>query len=398
MKINTNIFKIPFLLISLLIFSVPLMGQGTVIVREILSPDNIVIFYVGDFGVTDASSSAPIFEYELSATEYPQSVRITFSMNATVPFLDLNNTEIIFAQTSEFEINGFIRISNTQLVDDINRITDSSGEEVTFSVPVQRNIGDADPAKRDALIEAVTRSGKLPAGAYSFTFLVESSTALNVDNPFESKIIDITNPTTLDLIWPGASLAEDFEIFTTFPRFEWESEGCEYGIRVSLYNPVNHSSLQEALNDDAYLPFGGDGYYVGDDPTSKILLYPSSADAKQLEFGKTYVWSVKKTCLTTGGDEERNSDILVFKIADLTGEGDDTGVGGIITDPVIAALQLILGETAFDAYFSGNGELVGYTTVTSILLNGATADVEAVNDLVKKMDSGEVTAIRIEIP
>ena len=116
-----------------------------------------------------------------------------------------------------------------------------------------------------------------------------------------------------------------------------------------------------------------------------------------MEYGKTYVWSIKKVCVTTAGDEEINSSIFAFKIPDLSGGDDGTeGTGGVITDPVISALQSLLGEL-FDALFTGDGELAGYTIVASILLNGETATSEAVSELAEKVLSGEVTAIQFEI-
>jgi len=400
MRIDTNFFKIFFILFSLFLFSVPLMGQGTLRVNEILSPESIVIFYIGDFDFDNAEGSVRIFEYELSAIEYPQTVKITFAMNATVPSLGLNNTEILFAETDEFTIHAAIRISNRQLDRNTDKIKDINNDTVPFHVLETRDIGDVDPAKKDELIDAVTKSGKLPAGAYVFSFLVESTTASNVDNPFESRIIEITNPTTLDLIAPGGALSEELEIFTLFPIFQWESQGCEYFIRLSEYNPAVHSSVEEALNDISNLPFPDDGGYFGGDDgeglQSTTLQYPLTG-AKELEYGKSYAWSVRKVCETTAGPEERDSDIYVFRVADITGEAEaGPGAGGVITDPVISALQTILGG-AFDGLFSEDGELAGFEIVSGIVLNGETAAVEAVTALAEKMLSGEISAVQIEI-
>ncbi|MCH7619606.1 MAG: hypothetical protein IH880_07550 [Candidatus Marinimicrobia bacterium] len=400
MKLDTNFIKISVIFVSLFLFSVPLMGQGTVIVNEILSPDNIVIFYVGDFDFNDAKGSPRIFEYELSATQFPQTVKITFAMNATVPSLGLNNTELLFAETDEFTFLAPIRISNRQMDRNTDEIRDINNDPVIFGVPTVKDIGDVDPDLKDKLIKDVTESGKLPAGTYVFTFLVESSTASSVNNPFEIKIMEISNPTTLDLVSPGSYLEDEVEVFTLFPIFQWESTGCEYFIRVSEYDAAVHSSVEEALNDVSNLPFPDDGgYYGGDDGEglqSTSLQYPLSG-AKLLEFGKTYVWSVKKVCVTTAGDEERNSDIFAFKIPNISGEDEDTdGTGGVITDPVISSLQTLLGDV-FDALFTGDGELAGYTEVANILLNGETATAEVLRELAERYLSGEVTAIQFEI-
>ena len=373
-------------------------GQNTIRVDELVSPDAIVIFYVGDFDFTNASANPLIFRYRLSADVYPVKMKITFGMTATVPTLDLNNEEIFFAETDFFEINNQIIISNRELDENTTTIKDIDGEDVTFDV-IETRVLEGDLL--DELVTAVTQSGKLPAGKYILFFKVSSNSA-TVVNDFEDKIIEITNPTTLDLVGPGGFLADEIEIFTLFPIFQWESQGCEYSIRVSEYDPAVHSSVEEALNDVSNLPFPDDGsYYAGDDDEglkSTTLQYPLSG-AKSLEYGKKYVWSVKKTCVTTAGEEERNSDIFAFKIANITGEGDDSGggvTGGVITDPVLAALQSILGD-AFDNLFAVDGELAGYTTVAGIILNGETASAGAVSDLAEKMLSGEIGAVQIEI-
>lgn len=398
MKIDT-IFGKMWVMVGILAVSISsVSGQNTIRVSELVSPDAIVIFYIGDFDFTNAAANPLIFKYRLSADVYPVKMKITFGMTATVPSLGLNNEEIFFAETDFFEIENQIIISNRELDENTTSITDITGESVKFNVIDTRVLeGDL----QDELVKAVTQSGKLPAGKYILFFRVSSNSA-DVDNEFEDKIIEITNPTTLDLVGPGGFFADGIEIFTLFPIFQWESQGCEYSIRVSEYDPEVHNSVEEALNDVSNLPFPDDGaYYAGDDGeglASTTLQYPLSG-AKQLEYGKTYVWSVKKTCITTAGEEERNSDIYAFKIADITGEGDESGgdiTTGVITDPVLAALQSILGD-AFESLFAVEGELAGYTTVAGVLLNGATASAEAVSDLAEKMLSGEIEAVQIEI-
>ena len=398
MKIDTILGKLWVMAGILLLNISSVFGQNTIMVTELVSPDAIVIFYAGDFNFTNASANPLIFKYRLSARTYPAKMKIVFGMTATVPSLGLNNEEIFFVETDSFKIENPVIISNREIDESTSTITDVTGQTVNFNVIETRQL---EGALQDDLVESVTQSGKLPAGKYILFFKVTSSSA-DVDNNFEDKIIDITNPTTLDLVGPGGFLSEEFEIFTLFPIFQWESQGCEYAIRVSQYDPLIHSSVEEALNDISNLPFPDDGsYFAGDDGEgleSTTLQYPLSG-AKQLEYGKTYVWSVKKTCITTAGEEERNSDIYAFRIANITGGGDDSGAGitgGVINDPVIAALQTIFGDV-FEAIFSGDGELAGYTIVSNILLNDETATAGAVSDLAEKMLSGEVGPVQIEI-
>ncbi len=411
MKIDANVIKIlAITLFTFLSFS-NINAQEPIYhveVLEIRAPDDIVIFYVGDFNFIDASIDPIIFEYRIRELNgNPVEVDMEFMMRATVPSLDLNDEILYHVRTVPEEPLKWdgdpLTISN-RIIDENTRnrgfINDDLGHRVNFGTETLAQISDKD---QEDLQEAVLKAGKLPAGKYTFFLNISSRDADTEVLSYEkTKIIDITNPTTLDLVGPGGFLSEEFEIFTLFPIFQWESQGCEYGIRVSEYDPAVHSSVEEALNDVSNLPFPDDGtYYAGDDGEgleSTTLQYPLTG-AKQLEYGKTYVWSVKKTCVTTAGGEERNSDIYAFKIADITGEGDDSGVGvtgGVITDPVLAALQSIFGD-AFVGLFSGDGELAGYTTVVSVLLNGETATADAVSNLAEKLLSGDVTSIRIEI-
>ncbi|MCH7494976.1 MAG: hypothetical protein IH825_02620 [Candidatus Marinimicrobia bacterium] len=397
MKLDTNFIKV-ILITGILVLNSSISSGQTITVNELVSPDNIVIFYIGDFSFDDASSNPLIFQYRITADQYPQNVKMQLTMNATVPSLGLNNEEILYAETNAFEIKAPITISNRVIDTGTKKIFDEAGNEVPFSVPITR---EPDTDTQDDLIEAVSQAGKLPAGVYTFSLEILSLSGATVNYTFENpKIMEISNPTTLDLVSPGSYLEDEVEVFTLFPIFQWESTGCEYFIRVSEYDAAVHSSVEEALNDVSNLPFPDDGgYYGGDDGEglqSTSLQYPLSG-AKLLEFGKTYVWSVKKVCVTTAGDEERNSDIFAFKIPDISGGDEGTvGTSGVITDPVIAALQTLLGDV-FDALFTGEGELAGYTEVASILLNGETATSEAVSELAELYLSGEVTAIQFEI-
>ena len=412
MKIDTKVVKI--LVITLITFSsfVGVIAQTShpnqVEVLEIIAPDEIVIFYMGDFNFVDASIDPIIFQYRISELNgNPVEVNLEFKMTATVPSLELNDEILYHVQTlpgEPLKWDGHPLTISNRIIDENTRnrgyINDNFGHRVNFGTETLAQISDAD--QKD-LQDAVLKAGKLPAGKYTFFLNIWSSDPNTEVLSYEkTKIIDITNPTSLDLVGPGGSFSEGVEIFTLFPIFHWESQGCKYSIRVSEYDQAVHSSVEEALNSGANLPFPDDGsYYAGDDGEgleSTILQYPLSG-AKQLEYGKTYVWSVKKACITTAGEDERNSDIYAFKIANITGEGDDSGVGvagGVITDPVLSALQSILGDL-FEGLFSGDGELAGYTTVAGILLNGETATAEAVGDLAEKLLSGDVGPIRIKI-
>ena len=224
---------------------------------------------------------------------------------------------------------------------------------------------------------------------YVFDFSIQSLTAdvVNVGQ----RIITISNPTSPGLISPGGDVSEGMIISTQLPFFEWDFQGCEYFIRISEYDAALHSSPEEGLNDLSSLPFPDDGGYypspeeAGNGLKSGTLLYPLEG-AKPLEPGKTYAWAVKKMCRTTGGYEPMFSTIFTFTL-----QSEVTAV-----DPAILALKSLLGD-AFDALFTGEGELAGYNKVVSVLLNGEAATASAVSDVAGMRLSGEITQMSIEI-
>ena len=102
--------------------------------------------------------------------------------------------------------------------------------------------------------------------------------------------INVNEPEYIDLISPGGAVSDTSNniVYSTFPVFTWSSDNCsvcETEIRVCEFNPENHSSPIDAINDMPSLPnISGDEYYSIDDNINAFQ-YPTS-DAKNLEIGK----------------------------------------------------------------------------------------------------------------
>ena len=102
-------------------------------------------------------------------------------------------------------------------------------------------------------------SGKIPNGTYILNVTLRCSEDESIIYDSITKTIEAYEPVYLDLLSPGGSLQDttSTSIFNTLPLFTWSSDycsQCEYGIRVSEYNPNLHSSLTDAIEDTSVLP------------------------------------------------------------------------------------------------------------------------------------------------
>ena len=92
-------------------------------------------------------------------------------------------------------------------------------------------------------------SGKIPNGTYLFTFELWSASSENTcgGNKIATirRDVEIYEPTFLDLQSPGFNSileADQSPVFTTYPNFIWSTDmcsACDYGIRVSKYDPLD---------------------------------------------------------------------------------------------------------------------------------------------------------------
>ena len=173
----------------------------------------------------------------------------------------------------------------------------------------------------DNFYNEVQSSGVLPAGEYELTVRAyifgdwNNSTSntydlidkenKRVDKAYESeqtqsllnlnideKIV-LSNPTNME------------SIYTTNPWFRWESPGfgttqnpirVEYRVKVALFNPELHSSLEDALNDatNIYFDSGWDPNINSIErgtPEQISIQYPSSE--RELSCGYQYCWRVE---------------------------------------------------------------------------------------------------------
>lgn len=346
------------------------------------APDQYSMLYVADL-VNDPATAPIIFQIRLGPQDGVTNpeIWITAQFTADVPDLDLQNEQIFYVETNSFELIGTVNITNRDLASQSNTVNTSAGQmQITAD---GENIEYIQGDQQDNLINAILSMPTVPPGLYTFSYTIHT------DDGSLSDIVSVefeARP-SVQLIAP----ADEAVVQNTYPVFQWESSGasrqCYYGIRVCEFDPEKHSSLEEALNDQANLPYPDHGgYFIPENADATSFQYPLSG-AQDIDEGKQYVWQVQKYCPTTRGQEAVESEIFKF------------AVGGEQVDPVSLALQSILGPDLYEQYFGVGGELAGYEPdpANITLDEGEVMSMSQLMNLSTQFSTGQYTIINTQV-
>lgn len=359
-----------------------------------------VTYYITTVDLNTGSSSVPIVEARLSNnTNDSISVVMEFEIIVDSDYLDLDNETLFKARTLPFFFENDIFISNMDLTIDTRGVYDIVGNQVNISVELEERL---ELAAAEELFNTVLQSGKLPDGHYSYRVnIFNGEDESEIWGEFE-EILSVTSPTYLQLVSPGGELADTTvnEIFTTYPVLQWESDpcnyvdpetgdyGCEYFLRVAEFDPEIHSSVDEAIESTTRMPLNQseDWGFIGTGVSS--YQYPA-IDVGELEQGKVYVWQCLKRLRATDGFDEILSDIMAFKVKDIseTDSQSEDGISGGDDNPTTAVLQSAIGGEQFGEFFEAGGPAFGYTLNGNITLNNEEVSLSFVQELL----SGGIT-------
>jgi len=337
----------------------------TVLLTSLVSAQTITVTAQPDIAewdmiyVLDAQKSfnpgEPIlFSYRIDpGMNSVEGVDFHLSLYATALDLGFENS-LIFSVDLSMDLQGPLVINNTKLNTSVKSdgLIDELGNTIKFNTFDYDGISNAESS---GLLSKMI-DGELPSGTYSFKLRVTAPSGTTVDyvgfNP--DKVINIQKPEGFNLISP----LDDEQIAIANPTFEWNSIGCDdYSIRICEYNPLFHSSADDAINSESSLPYpDNQSFYPVGDATS--FLYEGIG--RPLEVGKTYVWQVKKVCRTNSADKEITSQINRFTILE-TGRTDS---------PCQLQLRDVLGDSQYNILFGTNGPLEGYGDCAEITLDG----------------------------
>ncbi len=380
------------ILFSIIIFNNKIKSQEIVLNGEIYE---YATYYVNSFDFNTGATNVQIFRYTLTSSSYPIQLKVVFRASMLSPALGINSKQIIMeVLTDEFQLQAPLILDNRDISSETTTIydMDSPPNSIQLGGQVTESL---DPSQADAILQSVLATGTIADGDYTFEIeiLSENDQILVAD----SKTIVIESFSSIELESPGSASLSDTSnnvIYTSFPVFQWFSQtGSGYNtfIRVAEFNPSNHNSIEEALDDQRVLPFGSneEWFSISNDNSFQ---YPYS-DAGLLEEGKVYGWQIKVQIPTTSGMENMLSSIFAFKI----------GISGTIetinqiTNSFLITLEETLGTDQFNALFGDGNELQGYLPSGQFEINGVAVDESTVSYLLNQIINNEYQVQSIDV-
>ena len=370
----------------------PVVAQNVTLSGDIYE---YATYYISSFDLNTGGTNVQIFRYQLTSDEYPVPVRIWFRASLVSPSLGISSpSTIIEIVTDPFDLKAPVILDNRDISSETTTIYDMASPPNSIQITGQV-VDRLDPSQVDAILQSILASGKIADGEYTFEIQIQSVSGQILAS--DAKTIVVQSPVSISLEYPGGVLADTLDnvVYTTFPIFQWFSQpcaGCNTFIRVAEYDPVVHSSLEDAIDDQRVLPFDqNETWYLIDNINS--FQYPFSG-AFPLEEGKVYGWQVMMTLPTTSGAEDMASPIFAFKIG-TTGTVETTGA---VTNPLLVVLQQVLGEDQFNAFFGSGNEFQGYTPTGQIEINGITVDEASVSYLLNQILSNnyQIQSVGVE--
>lgn len=356
---------------------------------------SIVGYYLGGFNPSTGDTDVLLFEYIISGPSQcyhgsnTEVINVEFSIDIFSPALGFTTpTEFLDATLVLSDFTGPVRIKNT----DINVGTSTvDGADLQINQP-QVHVTNAE---LESMASYIINTGKIPNGTYVFSFTLtsgsnESDCSGQAIDQFV-RTVEIYEPTFLDLISPGErniASAEQSPVFSTFPVFNWSTDmcsACNYGIRVSEYDPSKHSSLSEALNDNSSLPLDQSKDFFTITGEGLNFQYPSSGGI-ELFPGNYYVWQIRRDYGTTVGQKEDYSEIFIFKINSF----DDSSSSNL------DIIKDLLGDDMFESLFGPGKEFDGYS-LSGFQLNGAEVDGSAIQNIINSINQGNSQLIDINV-
>ena len=340
-------------------------------------------YYINSFDINTGSTNVQIFRYTLSSVDTGfQEVKVHFKASMISPSLGIeNNQTIIEVQTDPFRFKNGILLDNRFISSETTIIYDM--DSPPNSIDLKGQVLDRlDPSQAEVIMQSVMTTGKIADGEYTFEVNILSASDQVLQS--DSKTILVQSPVAISLESPAGTLSDtlDNTVYTTFPIFQWFSQicnGCNTFIRVAQFNSQTHSSMEDAMEDQRVLPFDQTvDWYQIDNINS--FQYPFSG-AYPLEEGNVYCWQVMITMPTTSGSEEMVSTIASFKI----GEPGNIESNEMMSNPLLMALQQLLGDEQYNTLFGSGSELQGFNPTGQVDVNGITVDESTINNLLNQI-------------
>ena len=387
---NKKIFNTFICIFLISILEIAHAQCGDFQIEEDYFADHLIGFYLNSIDINTGNSSIEYFRYRIKQENSQiDELMAEYSLIINSPDLGLSNFELM---------SGSIEISNISIPELVFSNLDINFN--TTSIPgadfKSKDSNFASTSELEAIQSVILSSGKIPNGTYLIKVTLKCSDNENIIYDETVKTIEAYEPVFLDLLSPGGAIQDTSitSILNTMPLFTWSSDyctQCNYGIRVSPYDPSLHSSLSDAIEDMAVLPSNQslDYYPV---TTNGSFAYPSQ-DAFDLIVGNLYVWQIQRSYETTLGTQENKSEIFVFKISTFDNLLDDSSDDDLYKD----LLKDLLGYQ-YEELFNDGGELKGFTIQNNtIIINNQIVPISNLYDIIEKLSSGDIQILEVEV-
>jgi len=357
-------------LVALMLWTLPAQSQQLTITPTFVT--NASVITLSDFNITGSGSSVELFRVTLTAI--PQAeVTVSFTFESAK-----YNATIIEAKTKPFILVGSRTFTNRDF-----------GSTTTFA-DVKMDYINFNTNLTSELQNTILRTGRLPNDTYRFNLRLEQvNNPTNNDNQILT--LDISNPTTLSLVSPGgvAGSGDCYELYTTLPLFQWDSNADRFQITICEQLPTNSTPEDIMQNQPRVQMTLVSGIHFNGKPS---FLYPASG-VLPLQEGHTYYWQVNGFVDSPSGEVSLPSEIWCFKVASLGNPGT-----GLLAQQLLNALTNALGGGDFDALFAAGGPLEGYSPTGVMMIDGKQVDMAALMALLNQLKTGsrKVKGITVE--
>ena len=355
--------------------------------------DEIIGYYLSAIDLESGESNVLLFDYQIDFKNCTDEfIPFNFSINVDIPNLTNGQTEIASGDFSLIKQGhtgtGTVFIKNTDL------------NSQTISLPGTAGIGfDMGPYTQsitqdeiDEFTNSLLGLGRIPNGNYSFNFTF-------FDNDVYSRSFNIFVPSYLNLISPGTISIDDTlsaSVFIPYPVFQWSGDYCSnctnYSIRIAEYNPNEHSSLEDAINDISILPNESGFYDIGNQNTA--FQYPVIG-IQSLNPGNFYVWQIKRSYEATYGTQDEFSEIFIFKMKSFD---DIQFEDEVSSEDILSNIKLLIGENKFNEIFGEDGLLFNYKNVsTTMSVKGLEKPIDYIQELIQQLNDGDIEIKEVNV-
>jgi hypothetical protein len=368
------------LLLAITFFHASVSYSQQVNVSAALLNSNIEIFFLNDLNLTGKGISSDIFMLTMTNSG-SQDEACTLEMSIS----SFPDNLIASGKTEQFMLPAGSPVTITN--------QDLFSQSQTYSLTNY----ELNEEQKD-FIDKLLATGKLPSNKYIFTFiLTQLSTGYQSTDQI---IIDISNPSTLDLIGPGNDPLDGYihENYNPNPIFQWESNFDKFRLVIAEKMPGSGENVQNILEERVILDkqlilqsaannngFANDGAQTIPSTYYQYL----ESETYPLRPGYVYYWQVFGLANISGSVTELPSPIWAFRMA----SSDQSGAS-LDIQLLIERLIEVFGDQV-RAYFSEGGELEGFTPNGNFYLNGQTITIADLQALLSSFENGDVEAVEI---